>query len=320
MGLRGFFVTLAAALSLTTAVSPAASVAAEHPVLGTGNGVDHATWLTRSLARTSRTFADLGFNVSPVDSYDNGFENGTIFFPDGTYLELFGVHDVGAVASGPESHAAEGPEGLTWVTIDTSSATDTVNYLKTRGHSLFGPESLPNPAAWSYRLAGLEADTLPGRRLYFIEYNDDRVNARRQARPETWRVRETHANGAQGLRSVWVAVRDLAAAENAYRRNGFALGRQIDLPHLQAIGREIPTGDRSIVLVQAAHGSSASTLLGSRSAAFIGASVRVQDLARARSIMAESGVTDFPEYIGPYGRSLLVPPPKAGGSWLELYQ
>lgn len=321
MRLRDLRIALAAGalVAITTAV-PTGAFAADHPVLGTGHGVDHATWLTRSLAQTSRTFADLGFNVSPVDSYDNGFENGTIYFSDGTYLELFGVHDAQAVAAGSESHAVDGPEGLTWVTIDTSSVADTVNYLEARGHELFGPESLPDPAAWSYRLAGLERDSLPGRRLYFIEYNDERRQTRRQARPETWRVRETHGNGAQGLRSVWVAVRDLAEAETAYRRNGFALGRQFDLPHLQAVAREISTGDRSIVLVQSAADSPVSHRLGSGSAAFIGASVRVQDLARARSIMMESGISDLPEYTGPYGRSLLVPPAKAGGSWLELYQ
>ncbi len=320
MGYQRILATLAIAPMLILAAAPSLADTADHPVLGSGNGVDHATLLTRSLVRTSKTFSDLGFTVSPLASYENGFENSTIWFADGTYLELFGVHDVELVAKSSESHAADGPEGLTWVTLDTSSITQTVAYLKARGHSLFGPEVLPEPTAWSYKLAGLESDTLPGRRLYVIEYNDDRIKVRREAKLEAWRLKETHRNSAQGLHAVWIAVRSLPEAEKIYSASGFTPGRSIALPHLKAVGREISIGGRAIILMQPAADSPASDLLKNQPATFAGYSLRVQDLSKAKLVLAENGMANMVEHAGPFGRSLLVPPAKAGGSWLELFE
>jgi hypothetical protein len=48
--------------------------------------------------------------------------------------------------------------------------------------------------------------------------------------------------------------------------------------------------------------------------------VRVQDLAKAKSALAEGGLADLTEHSGPYGKSLLVQPDRAGGSWLELFE
>jgi hypothetical protein len=309
-----------AALAFLTVSLSGSAVAADGPLLGSGKGVDHATLLTHSLVRTSRTFDDLGFTVSPVDSYDFGFENGTMYFADGTYLELFGVHDPEAVGKGSEAHAVRGAEGLTWVTIDTSSVQDTTARLKKLGHQMFGPDAVPDPNAWWYKLSGFERETLPGHRVYFIEYNQKWRDARRQRRLEAWQIKETHRNGAQGLRAVWVAVRNLANAEKLYRDSGFMLGRRVELPHLNAVGREIATGERAIILVEPATASPAAAVLKARPAGFIGYSIRVRDLAKVKSILAENNLSHLATYDGPYGRSLSVPPDKAGGSWLEFFE
>jgi hypothetical protein len=310
------------AMFMTFSAVPAggSADAENHPVIGSGEGVDHGTLLTRSLVRTSRVFADLGFTVSPIGSYDNGFENSTVWFGDGTYLELFGVHDAQAVSEGPESHAVSGPEGLTWVTIECGSIEDTVKHLKQRGHALFGPETLPSPETWSYKLAGLEGDTLPGQRIYFIEYNHDRINAGRQSKLESWQAKETHRNTAQALAAVWIAVRSLEDAEASFRESGFTLGERVDLPHLKGVGRRIATKDREILLVQPAADSDAMQSLGSRSSAFIGYSVRVKSLATAQAVLAEGKLDSLPVYVGPHGRSVLIPPDHAGGSWLEFFE
>jgi hypothetical protein len=309
-----------AALAFLLASLSDSAVAADGTLLGSGKGVDHATLLTQSLVRTSRTFNDLGFTVSPVDSYDYGFENGTMYFADGTYLELFGVHDPETVAKGSEAHAAKGAEGLTWVTIDTSSIEDTTARLKLLGHQMFGPDTVPDPKSWWFKLSGLKRETLPGHRVYFIEYNQKWRDARRQRRLEAWQIKETHRNGAQGLRSVWVAVRNLADAEKLYRDSGFSIGRRVDLPHLHAVGREIATGERAIMLVEPAAISPAAAVVKARTAGFIGYSIRVRDLAKVRAILAENNLSHLAEYDGPYGRSLSVPPAKAGGSWLEFFE
>lgn len=308
---------LIAALVLTSA--PAALAA--HPVLGTGHGVDHGTLLTHNLVQTSRTYAELGFTIWPIGSHDDGFESSTMYFPDGTYLEIYGVRDANEVAKGTEAHAVAGPDGLTWLTMDTSSLHDAVAFLRQRGHQLDEPFAVPEGPAWRYKLAGLQKDTLPGHWIYFIEYNPAQRAARRAQRPAEWRFKETHRNGAQGLRAVWVAVRKLADAEKQYQQSGFELGRRLELPHLKAVGREVLAGSGAIILVEpAAVDSPAAAFVQATPAAFMGLSLKVAALAQTKTILAEGGLTELRDYAGPFGRSTLVPADKAGGAWLEFFE
>ncbi|MFC3078558.1 VOC family protein [Phenylobacterium terrae] len=313
LGFRAF----AAAFLLT-----ATATWAQSPVLGSGRGVDHVTILSKSLVRLSRTYADLGFTIYPYGSDEGGFENSVVYFPDETYLELYGIHDIAAVAKSSEPHAATAPEGLTWLTLHTSSADRTATHLRGRGHKLFGPDTIKGSTGeWSYKLTGLETDALPGAKVYFIEYNEPVLNASRQRRIDMMRARETHRNGAQGLHAVWVGVKSLADAEKAYRDAGFAVGERFALRALAASAREIRTGGRALLLVEPSTPESpVRQLLGSRTAAFIGYSVNVVELQQTRSVLTERDLPVAPDYQGRFGRSILIPPEQAGAAWLEFFE
>lgn len=311
---------LAATLLIGCTASGGARTA--HPLLGSGNGIDHATVLTRDLAGTSSLYtSSLGFTVTPYSKYENGFENAVMYFGDAekTYLELWGVHDPAVAAKGPMGSVLAERDGLTWLTLHVGSTDATAAYLRARGHELFGPDNIGDDP-WIYRLTGLERSSIPGRRIYFIEYNDPYLDSRPK-NPEKRRSRETHANTAESLRSVWIAVKDIDAAVAAYQAIGFRVRREVKLPHLMAKARELETGAGTILLVHSEVGDSpVSTFLGTQGDRMMGASIKVANLATAQSFLTGRNKLSLPAYPGVYGRSILVPAEHTGGAWLEFFE
>lgn len=293
-----------------------------HPLLGNGRGIDHATILTRDLASTSSVYKTrLGFTVTPYSKYDFGFENAVIYFADSgkTYLELWGVHDPAAAAKSEIASVLSEPDGLMWLNLHVGSTDSTAAYLRARGHELFGPDNFgENP--WFYRLTGLERSTIPGRLIYFIEYNDA-YYASRSKDPEKSRLRQTHANTGKGIRSVWIAVKDIDPAVAAYKSIGFKVTRDVKLPHLKAVAKELQAGYGTILLVHSdVPDSPVSKFLGTHTDRMMGASIEVANLATAQLYLAENAKLSLPVYTGVYGRSVLVPAEHAGGAWLEFFQ
>lgn len=307
-------------ISIVSLISVAAT--GSELVLGSGRGVDHATLLSKSLINVSRTYADLGFTIYPYGRDEGGFESSILYFPDGTYIDLFGIHNTSLVEAGAEAHAADAPEGLTWLTLHTSSTAHTAAHLRKQGHELFGPEVIPGAdGEWFFKLTGLEKNTLPGQRIYFVEYNEQLLEARREQKIGAVRARETHRNGALGLQSVWLAVKDLDEAERAYRGSGFETGRNYNFDQLAAIGREIRTGQRAILLIEPVSADSpVQRLLGSRDAAFVGYSIKADSLEKTRAVLSEREQPLAKDYDGLYGKSLMIPSSEAGGAWLEFFE
>lgn len=293
-----------------------------HPLLGSGRGIDHATVLTRDLAATSSIYSDrLGFTVTPYRKYDNGFENAVVYFADAdrTYLDLWGVRDPAVAAKSEIASVLVEPDGLTWLNLHVSSTDAAAAYLRARGHELFGPDSIGEDP-WFFRLTGLERSTIPGRRIYFIEYNEAAL-AGPPKNPENKRLRETHANTAEDLRSAWIAVKDIDAAVAAYRGIGFSVRRGVELPHLKAKAQELEAGGGTILLIHAeAADSPVGAFLGTRSDRMMGASIKVANLATAQSFLGGNAKLSLPVYPGIYGRSILVPADHTGGTWLEFFE
>lgn len=291
-----------------------------HPLLGSGHGIDHATLLTRDLKTTSTVYADeLGFTITPYEKYENGFENAVAYFEGNTYLELWGVHDAALAAKSSEASVLEEPDGLAWLILHVGSTDATAAWLRARGHTLFGPDNIGEDP-WLYRLAGLERSTIPGRRIFFIEYNEP-YYASRPKNPEKSRLRETHANTAKSLRSAWIGVKDIEAAVAAYEGIGFRVTRELALPHLQAQARELAAGEGTILLVHSDDPASpVNAALGTRADRMLGVSIQVASLDAARASITRKAQGASEDYAGPYGRSLLVPAARAGGTWLEFFE
>jgi hypothetical protein len=309
---------IAALASLALGSCSTLDPSAPNPVIGSGRGLDHATVLTRSLAGASATYASLGFKVTPYRKYDNGFESAVIYLADEAYIELFGIHDREAVAKTEQASVLAEPDGFTWLNLHVGSTEAAAAHLRAKGHVLFGPDSIGGDP-WIFKLAGLKEPTLPGNRVYVIEYNDADF-ATRPRNLERKRLRETHANTAQALRSAWIAVKDVDAAARSYADIGFRGTRSIELPQLNARAQELAAGNGTILLVHAAASSGpVVNFLGTRKDRLMGVSVKVASLAAARSSLSPDAKAG-PEYAGPYGRSFLVPASGAGGMWVEIFE
>lgn len=290
------------------------------PLLANGRGVDHVTILTNDITKAAEEYAKrLGFTVGPQTQYSFGFTGANIYFADGTYLELYGIHDRQKVAAVGEGFALDAPEGVRWVTLHSGSTAETANLLKQRGVPAWGPFTLPDNApagVWTHRLVGPEEPVFPGGRLFFVEYNDTSRATRRSDDLAAARTREVHANAAVGLRSVWVAVRDLTAAAAKYESAGLIPGPQRRLDVLDADAREIRTPVGTILLVQVKPGAESAQA----GDTFAGISIKTESLERTRTLIEQSHGGELRPYQGLYGRSILVPSAVARGASIEFFQ
>ena len=290
------------------------------PLLGSGRGVDHVTILTNDVTRAAEEYAKrLGFTVGPLTRHSFGFTGAHIYFADGTYIELYGIHDREKIAAVGQGFAIDAPEGVRWVTLHSGSTGETANLLKQRGVPAWGPFTLPEdapPGEWTHRLVGPEEPVFPGGRLYFVEYNDASRARRRLEDAAAARAREVHANAAVGLRSVWVAVRDLAAAAAKYESAGLIPGPERRLDVLDANAREITTPYGTILLLQVKPG--AESRHGEDT--FAGISIKTESLERTRTLIEQSQGVALRPYRGLYGRSILVPSAVARGASIEFVE
>lgn len=309
---------LVAALSGCASTSDRTSL---QPLLGSGRGVDHVTILTSNVKAAANEYATrLGFTVGPVRDFPFGFSGANIYFEDGTYMELYGIHDADKVASIGEGFALDAPEGVRWMTLHARPTADSVNRLKQRGIPAWGPFELPEGSGqdWLYRLAGLEEPGLPGGRVYFVEYKGEFRAERDALNAAAIRTRETHENGAVGLRSVWIAVHDLSAAAARYESAGLIPGPRIPLDVLDTQAREIRTTGGTILLVQMKPDTGTSSVHPSDS--FAGISIRTRSLDTIRARIRQSHSLDLTPYQGLYGRSILLPSTFARGASIEFFE
>ena len=112
MHLAALFLLAIAALLSGFSLTPGRTEPRQ-PLLGTGHGVDHVTILTKDLAAAAQEFrARLGFNDGAPTPFSFGFTGANIYFGDGTYIELYGIHDPAKIAEVGEGSALEASEGF----------------------------------------------------------------------------------------------------------------------------------------------------------------------------------------------------------------
>jgi catechol 2,3-dioxygenase-like lactoylglutathione lyase family enzyme len=129
-----------------------------------------------------------------------------------------------------------------------------------------------------------------------------------------------HPNGAIRLSAVWIAVKNLDASIETYKRLGLVPGRAIEAPDLAANGREIAAGTGPLLPLapKAAHNSGPiDDFLASRGEGLMGVTIDVADIARVRDYLKAhtAGVLDPPWESADY---VLIPGAAAHGLWLRL--
>lgn len=293
-------------------------------VLGDGWGIDHVGIVVRNLEAAEELYRSrLGFTVSPGGSFPHfgSVRNSIIGFGQ-TYIEVITVDPARAIGLG-ESLAGflSQHEGALMLGLHVSSTQQTADFLRERGFEIAGPlggtltldgDGETPPERWRYVV--FAQPVLPADPIFFLEYNTTE-GVTLPVLPAQ------HANTAQRLASVWMAVRDLPAAIAAYESIGLPAGRELRHEHLGATGRELLAGSGAIWLLEAADEQGAvASFLARRGEGVIGMGIEVGSLDRANTSLANDIQQQIAPYAGVYGRGILLNPEQTSGTWIELFQ
>jgi hypothetical protein len=305
----------------------------EH-VLGGEQGLDHVGVAVEDLGTAREAYARLGFGNPQAGKLPNGIKNVNFYFGDTTYLELLTLYDEKKnpwIASFIDEHR----RGALFLMLNVYSYTHTANFLRRKGFKISDPtpgriqtagaKSGPpgKGKAPSWVTFSLKNRQLPGNAT-FIAYSR-RMRNFVLTKLEDDKIRRkmfSHPNTVLGLRTAWIAVKDLVRAKKSYASLGFEAGREVRLPNLAATGIEISAGTGKLVLVRPRQRGAGpvAAFLARRGDGIIGLGLEVERLAAARQEIAKRAGLDLEPYDGLEGQSLLVPPDKAFGTYLELFQ
>src|ERR1700722_3322903 len=324
------------AVSLTTLFSsgslasePLGHAAQTPSILGRGMGVNHVSILVHDLAATLGLFRDqLGFNANSWGRFAGGLENGGVEFSNHTYLEFLAVYDPQKAASSDEVEFLKDHEGAIGVGLETDSAQRAAKFLRSRGIAAkvatttgegYVEPGVKFSGTWLFREIDLPKETPGG--PFLIEYN--RANHAPAKDPDVEQKRaleRIHPNGAIRLSAVWIAVKNLNASTETYKRLGLVPGRAIEVPELAADGREIAAGSGLLLLLapKAARNSGpVDDFLASRGEGLMGVTIEVADIARVRDHLKAhaAGVLDPRWESADY---VLIAGAAAHGLWLRM--
>ena len=147
--------------------------------------LDHVPIAVRDLQSAERQFRSLGFTIKPGRPHQNGIENASIKFADGSYIELITAHgSTDAVARDYQQFLKIG-EGVSYVFLRDSDGTFADHVRRTGGRRKeAGPFAFTElPGSWS------------APHLQLIQYLAPAVDP-----PEMYQ----HANGARRVVAVWM--------------------------------------------------------------------------------------------------------------------
>lgn len=299
-------------------------------LLGGERGMDHVGIAVRDLEGARATFQNkLGFGGGQPGTLPNGLRNVNLYFGDTTYLELLTVTDERKnpwVAGFLQRHE----KGAMFLVLCVFSYRETRAFLAGRGLSVGDPlpgrieaAGLDKSGRPMWHTFFFKPSPLPGDPLYFIAY-DRGIRSfilHKIKKPEVRRRAFSHPNTALGLKAAWVAVRDLVAAEGAYRSIGLPAGRRFELPALDATGLEVPAGEGAILLLQPRRRKSPlARFVSRRGEGIVGVSVEVERLETARALLAEKAGLKLSPDDGLFGRRVIVPAEAAHDVNVELFQ
>lgn len=332
LGRRTTVLALALAFfsSGTAAAGPPDHAATTPAVLGAGMGLNHVSILVHDLPATLALIRDqLGFNASSWGRFAEGLESGGVEFSNHTYLEFLAVYDPQKAASSDEVAFLKDHEGAIGFGLETDSAQHAAKFLRSRGIAAkvatttsegYVEPGVKFSGTWLFREIDLPKDTPGG--PFLIEYNG--ANQPERAKdPEFARKRaleRIHPNGAIRLSAVWIAVKNLSASIETYKRLGLVPGRAIEVPELAADGREIAAGSGLLLLLapKAAHNSGpVDDFLASRGEGLMGVTIEVADIARVRDYL-KAHAAGFPDPRWESADYVLIPGAAAHGLWLRL--
>ncbi len=307
------------------------------PLLGTGHGIDHILIVVRDLTAASRTYREkLGFILESGSRFPSGVENQVVLLHEREYLELLAIYNrqTGHADIAEFEQFLSRGEGPFGFGIRVSSAEETASYLRREGVEAKGPlpgtttypgiEESP-PVLWKF------VQVKTGRKyiddvIFFVEYVQGAYREFRSRHPELpdhEAAPPVHRNSAFAGLHPWLAVAGLQEAAATYEKIGFPKIRQAKFDRLKGDAVEVRIGQNSLVIVGSeVAGGPVRDFLRQRESAYglMGMSVGVRSLVKAQDAIQPHVPSALQPAEGLFGRSIVVPPTSAHGTWLELFE
>ena len=251
---------------------------------------DHALIGVADLEDSRKTFQRLGFTICPRGKHIGwGTANYCIMFPD-DYLELLGIVDSSQFTNNLDTFLADQGEGLLGMCFTSGDIEALGKKLERKPSDLKRLLELPEGTVEPrFRLLHPPAGAMPGLNGFFCQH----LTPELMRRPE-WLA---HANGATGLASVTIAVKDVETAVQSYGNlfGEAAIRRQGDQAEVQLNNNKM-----LIVRTVADEG-------------LIDLAVRVADEGAAAEVLEQAGVAFTKGADG-----LFVAPEEACGASITL--
>jgi len=304
-------------------------------LLGGEQGLDHVGVAVKDLDGARKIYSEkLGFGSPQEGKLPNGLKNVNFYFGDTTYLELVTYYDRQKnpwVASFVDRHE----KGAMFLMLCVYSYAHTANFLRRRGFEVGNPlpgrietKGARNPQPGRRRAPMWVNFTLKDKGLSgnvsFIAYSRRMRNymLRRLKDEKLRRKTFSHPNTALGLRSAWIAVKQLKPARKVFESIGLQGGRDFDMKPLDARGSEIKAGQGTLMLVEPRHRARGpvADFLKRRGEGIVGLSFEVESLETARRLIENRAKIKLEPYDGPLGRAFMVPQEQAFGVYLELFE
>jgi hypothetical protein len=295
-------------------------------LLGGELGLDHAAIAVRDLGAATESYRKLGFGSPSAGKLPNGIQNVNYYFKDTTYLETMSAWDdkkAAWLADFTRKH-----EGAYFLALCVHSAEETAAFLAKRGFATHPPRpgrigapGAATPAREMWKTLFFKRSPFPRGSFFFIAY-DRQVRQNLFDRLSSRPIRRryfSHPNTAQGIRAVWMAVKNAEATARSFRDIGLPPGRSVEHAALGARGRLVPAGIGSILVLEPSDpAGKLAAFLAARGEGLIGLSIHVRHLDMARLRIQQNTARSIAPTQGFFGPSLLLPPEMTHGAWMEL--
>lgn len=283
----------------------------------------------RDLEVARDTYSTLGFKLPPrgtAGTLPSGLKWTGMWFEDLTNLELRAIDNYEKAMRDRPGFVRflQDHEGARGIVLAVPSAESAMSFLKAQGFELetaFQGRALMFKG-WNLPREEMRGptDASPERVVAFAESPGELPTLTKEQELK-WREEIRHQNTALGIKSVWIAVRNLRAGTRAYESVGLRPESKRTLAQIGAEGQEIKMKRGVILLLQPkGKNSYVHSFLADRGEGTMGVSIEVRDLDIARQLLEPNTNRKFTPYRGAYGRSILIPAKLTHGVWIEMFQ
>ncbi len=280
--------------------------------------LDHVLIAVRSLAAAADAYAALGFKVTPEGRHPGRGTHNRLMAFGPEYLELIAVRDPSATPFRPSmSGFLSVGQGLYMFALGTSDITAVTAAIRARGVSVGDPvpgrRAAGEGPGYTWRSADL-GRTLPGSECFLIQH--DHPIAERYPRPLQPLI---HPNRVGGIHHITLAVRDSAAAAQAWQA---VLGVEFEPPEAidGALRHRLTLGNCFVDLESPLGKGVLSEFLAAVGEGPFELGLKTVDIKAAAAAMDLAGANCGAVVDTADGRSVYIGRPSAAGARLRLVE